>query len=196
MHFAQIRKMDISNGEGCGVSLFTQGCPQPIKCKGCHNASIWNFDGGKIWNKDAEQTVIDLLNRPQITRLSILGGEPLLNRNIQELAYLCSHVKQLWPHKKIWLWSGYLWEDIYSLAFDASCSSIGTQQDWNWQDKKNLRNILFSLDILVDGPFIQEQKDITLKWKGSANQRVIDVQKSLRQNLPVLPPPSPILYCD
>lgn len=193
MRYAQIRKMDISNGEGIGISLFTQGCP--IRCPNCHNDSIWDFDGGKIWDKDTEQTVIDLLNNSYITRLSILGGEPLFDGNIQELAYLCNHVKQLWPQKKIWLWSGYLWEDIYSLAFDMSCSSIGTQQDWSWQNKKNLRNILFSLDILVDGPFVQEQKDITLKWKGSANQRVIDVQKSLRQNLPVLPPPSPILYC-
>lgn len=140
--------------------------------------------------------VLDLLDRPYISRLSILGGEPLLQENVKSLADLVLAADMLYPYKKIWLWSGYLWEDIYSLAFDTSCSSIGTQQDWNWRDKKNLRNILFSLDILVDGPFIQEQKDITLKWRGSTNQRVIDTQKSLRQNLPVLPPPSPILYCD
>lgn len=194
MRYAQIRKMDISNGEGCGVSIFTQGCP--IKCEGCHNASIWNPKEGKEFTTDTLNTVIDLIDKPYISRLSILGGEPLLKENVKSLADLVLIADLMFPNKKIWLWSGYLWEDIYSLAFDVSYSSIGTQQDWNWQDKKNLRNILFSLDVLVDGPFIQEQKDITLKWRGSANQRVIDVQKSLRQNLPILPPPSPILYCD
>lgn len=193
MYINAIYDADLQNGEGVGVTLCVSGCP--IKCKGCFNPEAQNAYFGQEYTLEIEQQIISLLNKEYINHLSIIGGEPLTQDKIKELAYLCSHVKQLWPQKKIWLWSGYLWEDIYSLAFDTSCSSIGTQQDWNWQDKKNLRNILFSLDILVDGPFVQEQKDITLKWRGSANQRVIDVQKSLRQNLPVLPPPSPILYC-
>ena len=191
MKYAQIRKMDISNGEGCGVSIFTQGCP--IRCQNCHNDSIWNFDGGKEWTEESEQLILELIDRPQITRLSILGGEPLLKQNIQDLAQLCMKVKQKWPQKKIWLWSGYLWEDIYSLVFSPYCFSIGTQQDWDWEDKKNLKDILFNINVLVDGPFIQEQKDITLRWRGSANQRVIDVEKTLFQ----FPPrPTPIPYCN
>lgn len=194
MRYAQIDKCECCNGNNIGVSIFTQGCP--IKCKGCHNASIWNPKEGKEFTTDTLNAIIDLLDKPYISRLSILGGEPFLKENVESLADLVLITDLMFPDKKIWLWSGYLWKDIYSLAFDTSYSSIGTQQEWDWRDKKNLRNILFSLDVLVDGPFVQEQKDITLKWKGSANQRVIDVQKSLRQNLPVLPPPSPILYCD
>lgn len=194
MRYAQIDKCECCNGNNIGVSLFTQGCP--IRCPHCHNASIWDFDGGKIWDKDAEQTVIDLLNKPYITRLSILGGEPVLDRNIQELAYLCSHVKQLWPQKKIWLWSGYLWEDIYYLAFQPYRSSLPYQQEWTSQEKEDLKNLLFNIDILVDGPFVQEKKDLTLKWRGSWNQRVINVPETLKQTHQLLPAPNPILYCD
>lgn len=189
MIYAQIRKMDISNGEGIGVSLFTQGCP--IRCTGCHNASIWDFDGGKIWDKDAEQTVIDLLNRPQITRLSILGGEPLLDSNIQELAYLCNHVKQLWPQKKIWLWSGYTWEKIYSLAYNDEIHRLSKKDWWDNRHKYYLSELLENIDVLIDGPFIQEKKDLTLKWRGSSNQRVISVQTTLAHGLGQ----HPVLYC-
>lgn len=195
MRYAQIRKMDISNGEGCGVSIFTQGCP--IRCQNCHNNSIWNFNGGKEWTKESEQLILELMDRPQITRLSILGGEPLLEQNVQDLARLCMQVKQTWPQKKIWLWSGYLWEDIYLLAFNNSCHTLGTQKEWNWQEQKALRNILFNIDILVDGPFVQEQKDITLKWRGSKNQRVIRCKDSIEFGLQYANlPPIPILYCD
>lgn len=137
------------------------------------------------------------MDRPQITRLSILGGEPLLKQNIKELARLCMTVAQLWPQKKIWLWSGYLWEDIYLLAFNNSYRTLGTQKEWNWQEQKALRNILFNVDILVDGPFVQEQKDITLKWRGSKNQRVIRCKDSIEFGLQYANlPPVPILYCD
>ena len=194
MRYAQIRKMDISNGEGCGIAIFSQGCP--IRCQGCHNSSIWGFDSGKEWNQESKQTVLQLLDRPQITRLSILGGEPLLKQNIQDIAQLCMTVKWDWPQKKIWLWSGYLWEDIYSLAFDKDYKSLPHQEEWTQQEKDALKNIIFNIDILVDGPFVQEKRDITLKWRGSKNQRVIDMHKTLSQTLPILPAPAPILYCD
>ena len=190
MRYAQIRKMDISNGEGIGVSLFTQGCP--IRCQGCHNASIWNPQEGKEFTTDTLNSIIDLLDKPYISRLSILGGEPLLKENIESLADLVLITKLMFPNKKIWLWSGYLWEDIYSLAFDASCFSIGTQQDWDRRDKENLRNILFSIDVLVDGPFVQEKKDLTLKWRGSSNQRLISVPTTLSHDLGQYP----VLYCN
>ena len=91
MRYAQIRKMDISNGEGCGVSLFTQGCP--IRCKGCHNSSIWDFDGGKEFSFETLQTIINLTDaRPYIRRFSILGGEPLLPQNYRDLYNLCTEI--------------------------------------------------------------------------------------------------------
>lgn len=190
MRYAQIRKMDISNGEGIGISLFTQGCI--LCCLHCHNASIWNLNEGKEWTKESEQLILQLMDRSQITRFSILGGEPLLKQNVQDLAQLCAQVKQLWPQKKIWLWSGYLWEDIYALAFDDNVHSLGTQKNWTRQNKNNLQELLENIDILVDGPFIQEQKDITLKWRGSKNQRVISVQTTLNHGLGEYP----VLYCD
>lgn len=195
MRYAQIDKCECCNGNDIGVSLFTQGCP--IRCAGCQNSSIWDFNGGQIYDSTTQQYITTLLQKPYIKRFSILGGEPLLDRNIQELAHLCSHVKQLWPQKEIWLWSGYLWEDIYLLAFNNSCHTLGTQKEWSWQEQKALRNILFNVDILVDGPFIQEQKDITLKWRGSKNQRVIRCKDSIEFGLQYANlPPIPVLYCD
>ena len=190
MRYAQIDKCECCNGNNIGVSIFTQGCP--IKCEGCHNASIWDFNGGKIWDKNTEQTIINLLNKPYITRLSILGGEPLFDGNIQELAYLCRHVKQLWPQKKIWLWSGYTWEKIYSLAYNDEVHRLSKNEWWDNRHKYYLSELLENIDVLVDGPFIQEQKDITLKWRGSKNQRVISVQTTLEHGLGQ----HPVLYCD
>ena len=194
MYINAIYDADLQNGKGVGVTICLSGCR--MHCPGCFNPEAQNMFFGRQYTKEIEEQILNLLDKPYIDHMAAIGGEPLLKENMPELSTLCLKIKSHWPQKKIWLWSGYLWEDIYSLAFDMSCSSIGTQQDWDWRDKKNLRNILFSLDVLIDGPFTQEQKDITLKWRGSKNQRVIDVQKSLRQNLPVLPPPSPILYCD
>lgn len=192
MRYAQIRKMDISNGEGCGISLFTQGCP--IKCKDCHNSSIWDFDGGKPWNLAVQEQIIDLMKPHYIVRFSILGGEPLIPQNIADLADLVQRIKQCYPDKKIWLWSGYVWQQIYVTAYDMSGDVEEIPQDiWTIEEKRALQTILETIDILVDGPFIQEQRDITLKWRGSENQRIIDVKKTLSQEKPAI---NPILYCD
>lgn len=180
MKYAQIRKMDISNGEGIGVSLFTQGCP--IKCPNCHNSSVWNFNDGKEWNTDLEKTIVDLLDRPQITRFSILGGEPLIPQNVKELASLLKEVKNTFFTKKIWIWSGFYFDAIRRMAYDMNLNEgiYPIHSSWNWEQKMALRKILNLADILVDGPFIQEKKDITLKWRGSSNQRVIDLKSSLK----------------
>lgn len=173
MRYAQIRKMDISNGEGIGVSLFTQGCM--FCCPGCHNSEIWNFDGGKEFTKEDEDLIINLLKPSYISRFSCLGGEPLIPQNIHELNSLFSKIKQTYFTKKIWVWTGYEFEDILAIAY-------GRKEDshfsWSESDKRALRNVLANIDVLVDGPFIQEQKDLTLKWKGSANQRVIDMNRT------------------
>lgn len=194
MRYAQIRKMDISNGEGIGVSLFTQGCP--IRCEGCHNSSIWNFDGGHDYTQQDEQLILDLMSKEYISRFSLLGGEVLLKENMPELSTLCLKIKSHWPQKKIWLWSGYLWEEIYDLAYgnaiQIGIKTKGKQTGWTLEDKANLQIILENIDVLVDGPFIQEQKDITLKWRGSSNQRVISVPTTLSHGLGQYP----VLYCE
>ena len=191
MYINAIYDADLQNGKGVGVTLCVSGCP--IKCQGCFNKEAQNPLFGQKYGQKEQEKILSLLDKKYIDHLAVIGGEPLTRDKVQDLAQLCMRVKQNWPQKKIWLWSGYLWEDIYSLAFSPYCFSIGTQQDWDWGDKKNLKDILFNINVLVDGPFIQEQKDITLRWRGSANQRVIDVEKTLFQFPPRL---TPILYCN
>lgn len=193
MRYNTIRSMDISNGEGIGVSLFTQGCP--IHCKNCHNKELWNFDGGYDYTRQDEQLILDLMSKEYISRFSLLGGEVILRENMPELSTLCLKIKSHWPQKKIWLWSGYLWEEIYDLAYgntnQIGIKTKGKQTEWALEDKGNLQIILENIDILVDGPFIQEKKDLTLKWRGSSNQRVISVQTTLAHGLGQ----HPVLYC-
>lgn len=164
MRYASIRNLDISNGLGVGVALFVQGCP--LHCKNCFNPNTWNFDGGEEWTKETEDMFIELVNKPYIKRVSILGGEPLSNPNRYQVFLLCNRIKNLYKDKKIWLYSGYTYEQI--------CQS------------RELFKVLTCIDVLVDGPYIDEQRDITLAFRGSKNQRIIDVKRTLQQGEVVL----------
>lgn len=145
--------MDISNGEGCGVALFTQGCP--IHCFNCFNQRTWDFDGGVLYEQKHEDKIINLLNNDNITRLSILGGEPLIKRNIEPLTRLINRVRNTYGNtKKIWLYTGQYYEDV----------------------KELYPNVVNKVDVLVDGPYEDDKRDYTLKWCGSRNQRVIDIE--------------------
>lgn len=166
MKYATIRKMDISNGTGIGVSLFVQGCH--FHCKNCFNSSTWDFNGGKEWNDDIKNKFFNYINKEYIDRISILGGEPLADENIKEINSLINELKSIYPDKKIWLYSGYTWEEIFpSITKDLSRCDILRQ------------NTINKIDVLVDGLFIDELKDLSLKFRGSKNQRIIDVQKTL-----------------
>ena len=151
MRYASIRSFDISNGDGVGVALFTQGCK--FHCKGCFNPETWDLNAGRLWTEEVEEKFLDLMKPDYITRVSILGGEPLLDRNIEALCSLCIKIKDRYPKKKIWLYSGYTYEVI----------------------KERIPEIIDRIDILVDGTFIEELKDLNLPFRGSSNQRVIDV---------------------
>ena len=169
MRYASIRKIDISNGEGIGVSLFTQGCP--IRCEGCFQPETWDFNGGKEYTKQTEKQIFKLLKPKYITRFSILGGEPLSKQNIWELFLLCSQIKEVYPNKDIWLWSGYTWQQLQERMNKTNCL---------WPEIDNdtyLRPLLKQIDYLIAGPFIEEEKDLTLKWRGSRNQEIIEIQK-------------------
>lgn len=181
MNYASIRTLDISNGEGVGVALFVQGCP--IHCYNCFNSEIWNFNGGKEWTKDVEREFLNLIKRPYITRVSFLGGEPLAEQNLNNVLKLVDKIRLLFPNKTIWLYSGYTWEQIM-------CPIV--TDDINPERDNLIRkriDIVSQCDILVDGKFVDELKNISLKWRGSSNQRVIDVRKSLKQG-------KVVLYCD
>lgn len=186
MRYAQIRSMDISNGEGVGVSLFVQGCP--FHCKNCFNSDTWDFNGGKEWTEEIKDKFMELINRPYIKRVSFLGGECLAEQNLDEVLKLVQEIRISFPEKTIWLYTGFEWNDIM-------CSFAGLQADCVALDKKDIeafekrRKIISNVDVLVDGEYIDEQKDLTLKWRGSKNQNCIDVKQSLAQN-------KTVLYCD
>lgn len=171
MRYAQIRNMDISNGEHIGVSLFVQGCN--LRCKGCFNKETWDFNGGKEWTQEIEDEFIELANRPYIKRISILGGEPLADENIRDVFELIIRLKTKFPNKSIWVYTGYQFEDIFNNPLQNNEATLR-------------KRVIEICDVLVDGRYIEEQKDLTLKFRGSKNQRLIDIKKSLRENKIVL----------
>lgn len=179
MRYASIRKMDISNGEGLGVALFVQGCH--FHCKNCFNKETWDFDGGKELTTWDVLELLRPLTNPQYTRLSILGGEPLAKENRDGVSAICKFVKEFMPDKKIWLYTGNKAEDIgLDLAeFSRRRRTSNLMYDCRLE-------ILPYIDVLVDGQYVDELKDMSYPWAGSTNQRVVDVQKSLERNVVVL----------
>ena len=156
MRYNIVRKMDISNGPGVRVSVFMQGCE--FHCKNCFNPETWDFNGGKEFNKGTIDEVLKLCSENYIKGLSILGGEPMHPKNIEATTELAKAFKEKYPNKNIWIWSGFKFDE-------------------NLKDKE----VLNYIDVLVDGRYSDELHDPTLKWRGSSNQRVIDVQKSLQE---------------
>lgn len=180
MRYASIRSLDISNGEGVGVSLFVQGCP--FHCKNCFNSDTWDFNGGKEWTEKTKNKFMELIDRPYIKRVSFLGGECLADQNLDEVLKLTKQIRISFPEKTIWLYTGYELSEIIKQEQHEKVSGIPDVWSKRWE-------IIKLCNIVIDGEYIDEQKDITLKWRGSKNQMVIDVKQSLAQN-------KIILYCD
>ena len=187
MRYASIRNLDISNGENVGVSLFVQGCP--FHCHNCFNSNTRDFNGGKEWTPQIKERFIQLIDRPYIKRISFLGGECLADQNLHEVLQLIKEIRNLFPNKTIWLYTGYSWENIMNYK---SCSSDNFDyiEESYVDGLYEMRKEIISLcDIVVDGEYIDEKRDLTLKWRGSSNQRVIDVKQTLAKN-------EIVLYCD
>lgn len=161
MRYNKIRKMDIANGPGVRVSIFMQGCA--FHCKNCFNPETHDFNGGKEFTDQTINKVLELCENDNIEGLSILGGEPMHPTNINGTAKLAKAFKERFPEKNVWVWSGFLFD----------------------RDLKNEEALKY-IDVLVDGQFVQELHNPVLKWRGSSNQRVIDVQKSLKSGTVVL----------
>lgn len=157
MRYNKIRKMDIANGPGVRVSVFMQGCS--FHCKNCFNPETHDFNGGKEFTDEVIEHILDLCDKDYIEGLSILGGEPMHPTNIDGTAKLAKAFKERFPNKNVWVWSGFLF-------------------DKNLKDTEAVKYI----DVLVDGQYVDELHNPLLKWKGSSNQRVIDVQQSLKEN--------------
>ena len=158
MRFAAINKNDFINGEGVSVSFWTQGCPH--KCKGCHNPETWDFDGGKEFTPDILDKIVEALSANGIERnLAIMGGEPLCEENQFLTLLVISHVREKLPGVKIYLWTGYTYENLLK------------------NEAPHLQKILSEVDVLIDGPYIESLRDITLPLRGSRNQRIINLTK-------------------
>ena len=183
MRFASMRNLDISNGEGVGVSLFVQGCDR--HCFNCFNPDTWDFNGGKEWTEETKNKFINLIDRPYINRISVLGGEPLAEQNLDEVLSLIKEIRISFPEKSIWLYTGYNFDLLNSKYNEYKYTPFAANAD-EWLTRWE---IISNVNVLVDGEYIDEQKDIALKWRGSKNQRVIDVKQSLAQN-------KVVLYCD
>lgn len=175
LRYAQIRSMDISNGENIGIALFVQGCH--FHCYNCFNKETWSFNKGYKWTDEAETRFFELINKPFISRISILGGEPLADENVEAVLNLINKISVSFPEKTIWLYTGYTWDELFSTSYEKDYICTTTT------DRVNLyrRHIVKNCDVLIDGRYIDSERDLTLKWRGSKNQRVIDVQKSLTE---------------
>ena len=188
IHYASIRNLDISNGEGVGVALFVQGCPFNPHCYNCFNPDTWDFNGGKEWTQEVEDKLIELANRPYIKRLSILGGEPLADENLDGVLHLVDRFRLSFPNKSIWLYSGFRWEECQPFNEDGLLKPDKFAP--NLQKILHKRYEVISMcNVMVDGRYIDSQRNPSKKWAGSDNQRIIDIRKSLEQN-------KIVLHCD
>ena len=230
MRYAKIDECEVSNGEGIGVSLFVQGCY--FHCNNCFNKDTWNFNGGKEWTPEVKEKFLELIDKPYIKRISILGGEPLASENLDGLLDLVSeiHIRYnkpqdmvldnnknhnilnendnkinvLLPEKTIWLYTGYtvvtimpykifaLHPNIMSTNPSLIMSdnpSLSKEKELAFEIERKRSEIISKCDVLVDGRYEEDKRDITLKWRGSSNHRVIDIKKSLHQK-------KVVLWCD
>lgn len=169
MNYATIKNCDIANGPGVRISLFVSGCTH--HCKGCFNEVAWDFDYGEPFTQQTIRTILDMMKPGYIKGLTLLGGEPFEPENQGPIVELLRHVKKAYPQKSIWAFSGYLYEKITS----------HTLGDW-----AVTQEFLSYLDVLVDGPFVEEKKNLALRFRGSENQRLIDMPATLASGKIVL----------
>ena len=160
MHYGSIKICDCANGPGMRTSLFVSGCPH--HCKGCFNEVTWDYDYGEEFTNKTISYILESLYEPNVQGLSILGGEPLDSRNQEDVASLIIKLRMFFGEgRDIWLYTGYTWENL--------------------PVTEDLDYILKYVNVIVDGPFIEAEKDISLKFRGSRNQRIIDVKKTLKE---------------
>lgn len=156
MHYHNITKDDMLNGDGLRAVLWVAGCSH--HCKNCQNPITWDENGGLEFDAEAERELFEALSKPYISGLTLSGGDPLFEKNRPEIQRIIEKARTLFPRKTIWLYTGYLWEEIKDLEY------------------------IRMLDVVVDGKFVEDEKDVQLFWKGSKNQRVINVPKTLAAN--------------
>lgn len=162
MKYAKIKKHDIANGEGIRVSIFVSGCNH--HCKGCFNYEAWDFNYGNYFTNETINEIISFLKPDYINGITFLGGEPMEYSNQKGILPLIRKIKMIYPNKTIWLYSGFTFEELIEMPYNET------------------KEILENIDVLVDGKFIEELFDANLYFRGSSNQRIIDVKKTLSNN--------------
>ncbi len=172
MNYATIKWTDIANGEGVRISLFVSGCTH--RCKNCFNEVAWDFTYGDVFDESVENQILKELDSSYIAGLSLLGGEPLEPQNQKALYPFLKKVKEAYPDKTIWCYTGFVFDEKTGLLKESNKNTEYTKK------------LISLFDVLVDGAYIEELKDIRLKFRGSSNQRVIDVKKSLKKGECVL----------
>lgn len=169
MHYGNIKKLDIANGAGVRVTLFVSGCRN--RCEHCFQPETWNFDYGDPFTDETAETVLEALKPSYVDGLTLLGGEPFEPENQRELVKLLRRVRQAYPNKNIWSYSGYTLEKI--MEEDHPHCEVTDE-------------MLSMIDVLVDGRFVEALKDISLRFRGSSNQRIIDLKKTFSEGKVVL----------
>mgnify|MGYP002522813665 FL=1 len=170
MYYGEIKNCDIANGEGVRISLFVSGCTN--RCKNCFQPQTWDFCYGEPFDEDAENRILSLLSPEYINGLTVLGGEPFEPQNQRALLPFIKRVREMYPNKNIWAYSGFTYEEMLTLGAHPNCEVT--------------EGLLSLIDILVDGRFVDELKDISLRFRGSRNQRVIDLNATRKSGVPVL----------
>lgn len=161
MNYSGIIKADLANGTGVRVTLFVSGCD--LHCHNCHSPELWDYNHGAVFDKQAEEKLLSYLDHDWISGLTISGGHPLDPENIKDVYRLLSKVRERFPEKNIWLYTGY----------------ILTPVDFVYRDESILCRTIALCDVIVDGPYIDELRDTTIAFRGSTNQRIIDVKRSI-----------------
>lgn len=180
MNYMMIRTDDMLNGEGLRVVLFCTSCDH--YCKNCHNPETWQASNGKPFDENAKLQIFNELEKDYISGLTISGGDPLNINNLNDIYNLCKEVKEKYPDKTIWLYTGYEWYDIFYRPGYLYPQVVD-------ENRYKRQEIISLCDVLVDGKFIEELADVKYPWAGSTNQKVINVKKSLEQN-------EVVLWCD
>lgn len=175
MNYATIKEMDIANGTGIRVSLFVSGCS--FHCKGCFNKEAQNYGYGQVFDEDVYNHLTLLINKPFISGLSVLGGDAMwiCQKNpveARKIVKLCEYTHTI--GKNVWLWTGFTYEQMFEV------------NDCYKTEIKTMRDLFSACDVVIDGQFIEEQKDISLKWRGSKNQRILNVKECLKQHRAVM----------
>ena len=170
MYYGQIKPCDIADGPGVRVTLFVSGCTN--RCPGCFQPQTWNFAYGQPYTEETEAELLRLLSAPYIAGLTLLGGEPMEPENQRALLPLLRRVRETCPGKDVWCFTGFTWERLHTEGDHCRCEVTD--------------DLLALIDVLVDGPFVQEKKNLMLKFRGSENQRLIDLRATRAAGAPVL----------